>query len=113
MLTTESASIASQVVQLQSELAEQFPDDVATVFADEQAQLHRAGVPARVTEVGSPLPDGELLDVRGRPTTLAEQLGGRPAVVVFYRGRGALTATSRFAPTRNNSCRAWPSGVSR
>ena len=32
------------------------------------------------------MPDGELLDVQGVPTTLAQVRAGRPAVVVFYRG---------------------------
>jgi peroxiredoxin len=39
-----------------------------------------------VAEPGSRLPDGELLDVGGQPTTLAQHLGGKPAVIVFYRG---------------------------
>jgi peroxiredoxin len=39
-----------------------------------------------VAEPGSRLPDGELLDVAGEPATLAETLGGKPAVIVFYRG---------------------------
>lgn len=32
------------------------------------------------------MPDGQLLDAQGRPTTLALARGGRDAVVVFYRG---------------------------
>ena len=32
------------------------------------------------------MPDGDLLDVHGAPTSLARLRGGRPAVVVFYRG---------------------------
>jgi peroxiredoxin len=32
------------------------------------------------------MPDGELLDVEGRPTSLGGARRGRPAVVVFYRG---------------------------
>jgi peroxiredoxin len=86
MLTGENIRIADQVTRLQSELTSQFPEDVAAVFADEQARLDQAGVPAGVAKAGTPLPDGDLLDARGRPTTLAEQRRGRPAVVVFYRG---------------------------
>jgi peroxiredoxin len=36
--------------------------------------------------VGERLPDAELLDVHANPTTLLAQLGGRPGVLVFYRG---------------------------
>lgn len=32
------------------------------------------------------MPDGDLLDVHGKPTTLSETTAGRRAVVVFYRG---------------------------
>ncbi|MGH3380127.1 MAG: peroxiredoxin-like family protein, partial [Actinoallomurus sp.] len=33
-----------------------------------------------------PMPDADLLDVNGEPTTLQAVRAGRPAVVVFYRG---------------------------
>jgi peroxiredoxin len=39
-----------------------------------------------VAGAGSRLPDGVLLDVTGQPTTLADTLAGKPAVIVFYRG---------------------------
>jgi peroxiredoxin len=39
-----------------------------------------------VAAPGSRLPDGDLLDVAGQPATLAQNLGGKPAVIVFYRG---------------------------
>jgi peroxiredoxin len=39
-----------------------------------------------VAQPGTRLPDGELLDVAGQPATLADTLGGKPAVIVFYRG---------------------------
>ena len=32
------------------------------------------------------MPDGDLLDAHGRPTTLTAARAGQPAVVVFYRG---------------------------
>jgi peroxiredoxin len=32
------------------------------------------------------MPDGDLLDVHGGATSLAQVRAGRPAVVVFYRG---------------------------
>ena len=32
------------------------------------------------------MPDGDLLDVHGDPTSLTRLRGGRPAVVAFYRG---------------------------
>ena len=32
------------------------------------------------------MPDAQLLDVHGAPTTLANAVGGRPAVAVLYRG---------------------------
>jgi peroxiredoxin len=55
-------------------------------FVAEQADLDEAGVPAGMSAPGALMPDGELLDVRGSATSLAQVRAGRPAVVVFYRG---------------------------
>jgi peroxiredoxin len=56
------------------------------VFTAEQVDLDAAGVPAGVSAPGAVMPDGELLDVHGGATSLAQVRAGRPAVVVFYRG---------------------------
>jgi peroxiredoxin len=55
-------------------------------FAREQAELAHAAAPATVAEVGTVLPDAELLDVDGAPRSLSAALAGAPAVLVFYRG---------------------------
>jgi peroxiredoxin len=62
-------------------MATQAPAEIIETFANEQAGLDAAGVPAGVAKVGTRLPDAELLDVHGNPATLQT-----PAVVVFYRG---------------------------
>ena len=84
MATT--STIAEQVASLHRASAGQLPAEVAEAFAAEQRDLAAAGHPSGVAEPGSRLPDGELLDVAGQPATLAETLGGKPAVIVFYRG---------------------------
>ncbi|MEY9871653.1 peroxiredoxin [Streptacidiphilus sp. MAP12-33] len=66
--------------------AGQLPAEVLAAFQDEQQQLDAAGIPAGVATVGSVMPDGDLLDAHGEPTTLTAARNGRPAVVVFYRG---------------------------
>ena len=53
---------------------------------EEQAALAAAGVPTGVLPVGAMLPDATLLDPHGAATRLYDVLGGRVAVVVFYRG---------------------------
>jgi peroxiredoxin len=83
---TTPSTIAEQVASHHRASAGQLPAEVAEAFATEQRDLAAAGNPSGVAEPGSRLPDGELLDVNGRPTTLARNLGGRPAVIVFYRG---------------------------
>jgi peroxiredoxin len=67
-------------------MADHAPTHVLEALNSEQAALNAGGVPAGVAVPGAPLPDARLLDVRGRPTTLAAVRQGRPAVVVFYRG---------------------------
>ncbi|WP_156485674.1 peroxiredoxin-like family protein [Tsukamurella pseudospumae] len=57
----------------------------AEIFAAEQRSLSGTA-PTGVASPGTPLPDGAVLDPYGTPTTLRAVLGGRPAVIVFYRG---------------------------
>lgn len=83
---TTTSTIAEQVASLHRASAGQLPAEVAEAFAAEQRDLAAAGHPSGVAQPGSRLPDGKLLDVAGEPATLAETLGGKPAVIVFYRG---------------------------
>jgi peroxiredoxin len=83
---TKHATIADRVAQLQSGIAGQLPGDVLKTFGAEQDALQAVGVPAGVAAPGGLMPEAQLLDVRGAPTTLASAVGGRAAVVVFYRG---------------------------
>ena len=83
---TTTSTIAEQVASHHRASAGQLPAEIAEAFAAEQRDLAAVGHPSGVAEPGSRQPDGELLDVGGQPTTLAENLGGKPAVIVFYRG---------------------------
>lgn len=62
------------------------PAGLRSVFGAELAALNAAGVPADVATAGMTMPDGDLLDVDGRHTSLTEAHDGQTAVVVFYRG---------------------------
>ncbi|MFI9389049.1 peroxiredoxin-like family protein [Kutzneria sp. NPDC052558] len=79
-------SIASRVEEMHQGMAGRMPEEVAARFAQEQAALDAAGTPAEVAKPGSAMPDGDLLDAHGTPTTLTAATAGKPAVVVFYRG---------------------------
>jgi peroxiredoxin len=79
-------TIAEQVADHHRASAGQLPADVADAFAAEQRELAAAGRPAAKAGPGDRMPDGNLLDVTGQPTTLAAALGSRPGVIVFYRG---------------------------
>ena len=83
---TTTSTIAEQVADFHRTSAGQLPAEVAEAFAAEQRDLAAAGEPSGVAQPGTRLPDGELLDVAGQPTTLAEARSGKPAVIVFYRG---------------------------
>jgi peroxiredoxin len=85
-MTSSTASIADQVGAFNTGVADQIPAEALTTFTAEQARLDAAGVPAGVAAPGAVLPDVELLDVHGAPTSLFAVTGGRPAVIVFYRG---------------------------
>jgi peroxiredoxin len=79
-------TITKQVTDFHQASAGQMPADVAKAFAAEQRALSAAGQPAGTAQPGTPLPDGDLLDVNGESTTLTAALDSSPAVIVFYRG---------------------------
>ena len=78
-------TIAEQLPRLRETIDESAPAGIAEIFLREQRALASV-TPERIIEVGAPLPDAELLDPYGHPTTLNEALAGRPGVLVFYRG---------------------------
>jgi peroxiredoxin len=79
-------SIADQVVTFNEGFTAQIGPDLSAVFDAEQSALRSAGVPSSVVSVGDQVPDADLLTPTGAATTLLGELGGAPAVVVFYRG---------------------------
>ena len=85
-MTMHTPTISDQARALATASAERLPADVIAAFTADQAALDARGVPQNVVAPGSVIPDGDLLDVDGVPTSLARLRGGRAAVVVFYRG---------------------------
>lgn len=83
---TFTATIAEQVADHHRASGGQLPIGVTEAFATEQRDLAAAGRPSGILQPGAHLPHGDLLDVAGQPTTLADALAARPAVIVFYRG---------------------------
>jgi peroxiredoxin len=80
------ATIAEQVRHFSETMAAQPPNEVMGAFAKEQADLAAAETPEGFIEVGTTLPDAELLDPHGALTTFYNVVSDRLSVVVFYRG---------------------------
>lgn len=78
-------TIAEHLPRLRESIDESAPAEIAEIFLREQRALASL-TPEGIIEAGSRLPDAELLDPHGQPTTLSEALAGRPGVLVFYRG---------------------------
>ena len=85
-MTMHTPTISEQAHALAAASAANMPADVIAAFTADQAALEARGVPQNVVAPGSAMPDGDMLDVDGAPTSLARLRDGRPAVVVFYRG---------------------------
>ena len=85
-MTTIDTTIADRVAAAQPQFAARLSPEVRATFGADLTRLVTEGVPAGVATPGTPMPDGDLLDAFGRPTTLTAVRAGRPAVVVFYRG---------------------------
>jgi peroxiredoxin len=81
-----AATIAGRVAEMQASMAAEPPNEVMGAFGREQAALAAEGPPARIAEPGTTVPDADLLDVHGAPTTLYAATGDQPAVLVLYRG---------------------------
>jgi peroxiredoxin len=86
MTTSSSQTIAAQVDAMLEAIAPQLPAEILQAFVAEQARLGAEGLPGGVARPGDVIPDIEMLDVHGAPTTFAAARAGRPAVLVFYRG---------------------------
>ncbi len=83
---TNNTTIADRVARFRQEIAGLLPDEAADILDAEQQRLRAGGPPAGAAVPGDAMPDAELLDVHGAPTTLAAAVAGRGAVVVLYRG---------------------------
>ena len=81
-----SCPIAGRVAEMHASMAAGAADEVTGAFGREQAALAAEGFPWGIAEPGITIPNAALLDVQGAPTTLYAVTGGRPAVLVFYRG---------------------------
>lgn len=86
MSTTEPTSIADRVTLMQQGMAGQLPADVIEIFTADQGRMAADGVSPDAARPGTAMPDADLVDAHGAPTTLAALRDGRAAVVVFYRG---------------------------
>jgi peroxiredoxin len=79
-------TIALQVDEFTPSFEAQIGPALAEVFAREQQDLRRAGLPQGVARVGDTLPDSFLYDAGGQRLRLSEVLGAASAIIVFYRG---------------------------
>jgi peroxiredoxin len=85
-MTLPTPTITEQARALADASATRLPAYAIAAFTADQVALEARGVPQNVVAPGTAMPDGDLLDVHGAATSLARLRGGRPAVVVFYRG---------------------------
>jgi peroxiredoxin len=84
-MMTSPLTISEHVAEMRAKAAGEPPSETMDVFTREQAEL-AASIPAGVAPPGTVLPDAELLDSHGAPTTLSGAAGGGTSVLVFYRG---------------------------
>jgi peroxiredoxin len=102
-MATNAPTIGEQARAISSRSAASLPADVIDAFAADEAALNARGVPNGVASPGTAMPDGELLDVHGTPTSLSRLRGGKGAVVVFYRGA--------WCPYCNMTLRTYQTGL--
>ena len=106
-MTTHTPTIAEQAHGVGSRFRRGDARRVMAAFAADQAALDaRRCARLAFGALGTVMPDGDLLDVHGAPTSLAQLArADAPRWWCSTAGRGAPTATSRCAPTRPSWCR--------
>lgn len=77
--------VADRIEAMQTNMATQGPAEAHQVF-DRERELQATRSPENLPALGAAMPDGDLLDAHGAPTSLGAARAGRAAVVVFYRG---------------------------
>ncbi|KQR99569.1 peroxiredoxin [Williamsia sp. Leaf354] len=85
-MTTSQDSMTQQLTETLEGSLTQLPAEVSAAFAADRDGLDAAGAPAGVAAVGSTVADVDLITAQGATTRLHSEIGGRPAVLVFYRG---------------------------
>jgi len=85
-MTTSQDSMTQKLTATLEGSLTQLPSEVSAAFAADRDGLDSAGTPAGVAAVGTAVADVDLLTAQGATTRLHTELGGRPAVLVFYRG---------------------------
>jgi peroxiredoxin len=83
---TTASTITGLVAEMRAATAAEPPNEVMAAFGREQADLAASSMPAGVAAVGTQIPDADLLDVHGSPTTLYAATSEGTVVLVFYRG---------------------------
>ncbi|WKK73049.1 redoxin family protein [Rathayibacter oskolensis] len=81
-----TSTIGAQSAEFTTGFTEAIGDELAAVFAAEQADLVSSGVPSDAVAAGDRLPSATVVTVDGDTVHLASVLGRGPAVLVFYRG---------------------------
>jgi peroxiredoxin len=82
---SSTTTIAERVAEMHAARAARSSNETMGAFAREQAELAASAV-AGIVPAGTVLPDAELLDAHGTPTTLSAVADGGMSVLVFYRG---------------------------
>jgi peroxiredoxin len=81
-----TSTIGERVAEMHAKRPAMPSDGIMAAFGEEQVALAAGGLPAGLAEVGVTVPDIDLIDAHGAPTSLYRALAGRKSVLVFYRG---------------------------
>ena len=83
---TTAPPLAGKISEFNVGFAQAVGPELSAVFASEQRDLVASGVPIGAVDVGDRIGDAGLSTATGGVTSLAAELDGTPAVLVFYRG---------------------------
>ncbi len=78
--------LKEQIAEVNNHFATALPEDILSTMQAASEELRRTSLVANATKVGEQFPHASLINSEGGDVDLHALLGGKPAIITFYRG---------------------------
>ncbi len=78
--------LKDQIAEVSNHFATALPEDTLTTMQAASEELRRTSLVSNALKAGDTMPEAALLNSKGDKESLSKLLGGKPAIITFYRG---------------------------